>query len=86
MRKREENKYFEIKKPKSKKDKCYKLIVGNPEKQIVSLDGTKIIVKLPLGTKVIPELLKGLKMLTRNEAIEKHSSKEYQVPFKSTDV
>ena len=80
------NKYIEIVKPKTNKAKAYSLIVGIAKGQIESLDKTKLLVKLPRGNKKLPLLFKGATILTRLQAMEKHVSLEYQLPFKSTDT
>lgn len=44
-----ENRYFVVNVPNPNMTQVYEIIVGEAETQRTSLDGTKMIVKLPLG-------------------------------------
>lgn len=72
-----DNRYYEINVPNPNMIKIYDIVVGSATSQKLSLDGTKMIIKLPLADETNHGILNSATELTRDQAVAKVQSAEY---------
>jgi len=79
------NRYYIVKKDDPNLQQIEAVIVGLPEKQRYSIDGTLIVVKLHKGDRKQYEFLKEYKEYNHEEILEALDNSEWQEPIILTD-